>query len=59
MLAPRGVLDHEDQIGRSENPFQVIKNLFRHDKVRCKGLTKNTAQIVRLFGLANLVIAER
>lgn len=28
-------------------------------KVRCRGLAKNTAQLFRLFGLANLVIAKR
>jgi IS5 family transposase len=37
----------------------VIKNLFRHKKVRYKGLAKNTAQLFSLFGLANLVIAKR
>jgi IS5 family transposase len=37
----------------------VIKNLFRHKKVRYKGLAKNTAQLLSLFGLANLVIAKR
>ncbi len=42
-----------------EHPFHVIKNLFRHKKVRYKGLTKNTAQLFSLFGLANLVIAKR
>ena len=42
-----------------EHPFHVIKNQFRHKKVRCKGLAKNQAQLVSLFGLANLVIAKR
>ncbi len=42
-----------------EHPFHVIKNLFRHRKVRYKGLAKNTAQLFSLFGLANLVIAKR
>ena len=42
-----------------EHPFHVIKNLFRHRKVRYKGLTKNTAQLFSLFGLTNLVIAKR
>lgn len=42
-----------------EHPFHVIKNLFRHKKVRYKGLAKNTAQLFSLFGLANLVIAKR
>jgi len=42
-----------------EHPFHVIKNLFRHKKVRYKGLAKNKAQLFSLFGLANLVIAKR
>ena len=42
-----------------EHPFHVIKNLFRHKKVRFKGLAKNQAQLFSLFGLANLVIARR
>ena len=42
-----------------EHPFHVIKNLFRHRKVRYKGLAKNEAQLFSLFGLANLVIAKR
>jgi transposase, IS5 family len=44
---------------RVEHPFRVIKNLFRHRKVRYKGLAKNTAQLFSLFGLANLVIAKK
>ena len=42
-----------------EHPFHVVKNLFRHRKVRYKGLVKNEAQLFSLFGLANLVIAKR
>jgi transposase, IS5 family len=42
-----------------EHPFHVIKNLFRHRKVRYKGLAKNEAQLFSLFALANLVIAKR
>jgi IS5 family transposase len=44
---------------RVEHPFHVIKNLFRHRKVRYKGLAKNAAQLFSLFGLANLVIAKK
>jgi IS5 family transposase len=40
-----------------EHPFHVIKNLFRYRKTRYRGLAKNTAQVVTLFGLANLVLA--
>jgi len=42
-----------------EHPFHVIKNLFRHRKVRYRGLHKNTAQLYTLFALANLVIAKK
>ena len=42
-----------------EHSFCVIKNLFRHRKTRYMGLTKNTVQLLSLFGLANLVIANR
>jgi IS5 family transposase len=44
---------------RVEHPFHVIKNLFRHRKVRYKGLAKNEAQLFSLFALANIVIAKR
>ena len=43
---------------RVEHPFHVVKNLFRHRKVRYKGLAKNTAQLFSLFALANLAIAK-
>jgi IS5 family transposase len=42
-----------------EHPFHVLKNLFRHRKTRYRGLAKNTAQLLTLFGLANLVLARR
>ncbi|EKD96826.1 MAG: IS1021 transposase [uncultured bacterium] len=42
-----------------EHPFHVVKNLFKHRKTRYKGLAKNTAQLLSLFGLANLVLARR
>ena len=42
-----------------EHPFHVIKNLFRHRKTRYRGLARNHAQLLSLFGLANLVIAKR
>lgn len=42
-----------------EHPFHVVKNLFKHKKTRYKGLAKNTAQLMTLFGLANLVLARR
>jgi IS5 family transposase len=30
-----------------EHPFHVVKNLFKHKKVRYKGLAKNEAQLFR------------
>jgi transposase, IS5 family len=42
-----------------EHPFHVVKNLFRHRKLRYRGLAKNTAQLHTLFALANLVIVKR
>jgi IS5 family transposase len=32
-----------------EHPFRVVKRQFGYHKVRFKGLTKNTAQILTLF----------
>lgn len=42
-----------------EHPFHIVKNLFRHRKVRYRGLAKNGHQLYTLFGLANVVIAAR
>ena len=36
-----------------------MKNIFRHRKVRYRGLAKNTAQLRVLFALANLYMARR
>ena len=44
---------------RVEHPFHVVKNLFRHQKVRYRGLAKNTVQLFALFALGNLQIAKR
>ncbi len=41
-----------------EHPFRVIKCQFGFTKVRYKGLTKNTAQLVTLFALSNLWMAR-
>src|SRR5947209_13400301 len=41
------------------HPFHIIKNLFRHKKLRYRGLNKNTAQLHTLFALANLVIVKK
>ena len=42
-----------------EHPFRVIKRQFGFTKVRCRGLAKNTAQLVTLFALSNLWMARR
>ena len=42
-----------------EHPFHIVKNLFRHKKLRYRGLSKNTAQLRTLFALANLVIVRK
>jgi transposase, IS5 family len=42
-----------------EHPFHIVKHLFRHRKVRYRGLTKNWHQLYTLFGLANVVIGSR
>jgi IS5 family transposase len=42
-----------------EHPFHIVKNRFRHKKLRYRGLKKNTAQLHTLFTLANLVIVKQ
>jgi IS5 family transposase len=42
-----------------EHPFHVVKNLFRYRKTWYRGLAKNHAHLLSLFGLANLMIAKR
>ena len=42
-----------------EHPFHIVKNLFRHRKVRYRGLVKNGHQLYTLFGLANVLIGGR
>jgi transposase, IS5 family len=42
-----------------EHPFHVVKDRFRHRKVRYRGLAKNAAQLHTLFALANLVIVKK
>ena len=42
-----------------EHPFHIVKNIFRHRKVRDRGLAKNGHQLYTLFGLANVVIGSR
>jgi IS5 family transposase len=45
--------------GLGEHPYHVVKNLFRHKKLRYRDLAKNTAQLHTLFALANLVIVKK
>ncbi|NZA25892.1 IS5 family transposase [Luteimonas sp. SJ-92] len=42
-----------------EHPFRVVKQQFRHIKVRYRGLMKNTGQMLTLFALSNLWMARR
>ncbi len=42
-----------------EPPFRLIKRQFGHVKVRYRGLTKNTAQLVTLFALSNLWMVRK
>ena len=59
-----GLQDKAEQLKASvrakvEHPFKVIKCQFGFTKVRCKGLAKNTVQLVTLFALSNLWMARR
>ena len=42
-----------------EHPFRYVKRMFGYDKVRYRGLAKNTQRISLLLGFTNLLIAER
>ena len=42
-----------------EHPFHIVKNLFRHRKVRYRGPAKNGHQLHVLFALANVVTGAR
>ena len=44
---------------RMEHPFRVIKRQFGYQKVRFKGLAKNTAQLLTLFALSNLWMVRK
>ena len=64
---PKGLRELAEPVERAlsqvrawvEHPFHVVKNLFRHKKLRYRGLAKNTAQLHTLFALANLVIVKK
>ena len=42
-----------------EHPFLRVKSLFGYGKVRYRGLMKNTQRLALLFGLGNLLTAEK
>ena len=42
-----------------EHPFHVLKNLLMHRKTRYRGLAKNVAHLMTLFGLGNLMLARK
>ena len=42
-----------------EHPFPIVKNIFRHRKVRCRGLARNRPALCTLFGRANVVLGAR
>ncbi len=42
-----------------EHPFRVIKRQFGYQKLRFRGLIKNTAQVLTLFALSNLWMVRR
>lgn len=42
-----------------EHPFRYIKRVFGYDKVRYRGLEKNTQRLHLLTGFTNLLIAHR
>jgi IS5 family transposase len=64
---PKGLRDLAEPVERAlsqvravvEHPFHIVKNLFRHKKLRYRGLAKNTAQLHTLFALANFVIVKK
>ncbi len=42
-----------------EHPFRVLKRQFGYQKIRYRGLSKNTAQLHMLFALGNLYMVRR
>ncbi len=63
-LKPRSVAGRAEKAKASmrakvEHPFRYVKRLFGYDKVRYRGLAKNTQRISLLLGFTNLLIADR
>jgi IS5 family transposase len=64
---PKGLRDLAEPVERAlaqvrawvEHPFHIVKNLFRHKRLRYRGSAKNTAQLHILFARANLVIVKK
>ena len=64
---PKGLRDLAEPVERAlaqvragvEHPFHIVNKLFRHKKLRYRGLAQNTAQRHPLFALANLVIVKK
>ncbi|MCG8470205.1 MAG: transposase, partial [Gemmatimonadetes bacterium] len=44
---------------RCEHPFHVVKRLWGFQKVRYRGLAKNTARLYTAFALANLYLLRK
>ena len=42
-----------------EHPFRYIKRVFGYDKVRYRGLAKNTNRLHLLAGFTNLMVAKK
>ena len=42
-----------------EHPFHILKNIFRHRKVRYRGLAKNGHQLYTLLGWPTWCIGAR
>ena len=63
MLAERGLLMRQGTIVDATiiaaPPSTKNKEKSRHRKLRYRGLAKNTAQLLTLFALANLVIVKK
>ena len=60
-LAADSAAERRKAAGRAkvEHPFLYVKRRFGYAKVRYRGLAKNRERLSLLFGLANLLIAER
>ena len=63
-LSPRSVEGRAEKAKASvrakvEHPFRYVKRMFGYDKVRYRGLAKNTQRISLLLGFTNLLIAQR